>query len=87
MEMSAPELPPAMIILFGPISSAAPNGGSSFWNWFEIIVAGCVLVTGWGKYLNRDPNTNVASYNLVGLTVICAIMIGFGVWDCCIKEN
>ncbi len=68
------------IMFLGPVSSASPNGGGPFWNWFEIAVAGWVLLTGWRKYLTRDPRTNVSAKNLAGLTVICTVIIGFGVW-------
>jgi hypothetical protein len=69
-----------MIILWGPISSATPNGGGSFLSWFEIIIASLVLITSWKKYVNRDSTTNAANYNVAGVSVVCAIMIGIGVW-------
>jgi hypothetical protein len=69
-----------MMALFGPLSSAEPNGGGGVGNWFGIIIGGWVLITGWRKFLGRDPGTIVPLHNLIGLTVICGVIIGVGVW-------
>jgi hypothetical protein len=70
-----------MMVLFGPVSSATPNGGGPIGSWFGIVVGGWVLITGWQKYLKRAPDVNVPIHNLIGLTVICGIIIGVGVWS------
>ena len=69
-----------MILMFGPVSSATPNGGGSFWNYFEIAVAIWVLITVWRKYSNQETTSRTAGSKLVGVTVICAVLIGFGIW-------
>jgi len=68
------------MILYGPVSSASPNGGGPFWNWLVIIVAAWVLLTGWRKYLTRGPLTKAPVPSVVWITALCAIMIGFGIW-------
>ena len=72
-----------MIILWGPISSATPNGGGSFFELVRNHYRELVLITSWKKYVNRDSTTNAANYNLAGVSIVCAIMIGIGVWVCC----
>ena len=69
-----------MIALLGPVSSATPNGGGAIGNWFEIAVGAWVLITAWRRFRNRVPDTNVPIYSLVGITLICTVIIGVGVW-------
>ena len=38
-------------------------------------------VTGWRKYLARDPGTPVPIANLIWVVLISAIMIEFGAWN------
>jgi glycopeptide antibiotics resistance protein len=69
-----------MIGLLGPLSSARPDGGGPFANWLGIIIATFVLTTGWRKFLSRDIDPRVSLSGLVGLTIICAIIIGTSIW-------
>jgi hypothetical protein len=66
--------------LFGPVSSASPNGGGPFWNMIGLLIPGWVLLTVWRKYLSREPGAHVPKGNLAWITAICVIMIGFSVW-------
>jgi hypothetical protein len=66
--------------MWGPVSSASPNGGGPFWNTVTLLVAGWALVGVWRRYLNRGPNVHVPKFTLMWITAICAIMIAFSIY-------
>ncbi len=69
-----------LLALLGPVSSASPNGGGPVWNTIGLLVPGWVVLTVWWKYLRRDPKVHVPIGNLIWITVIGLIMIGFSIW-------
>jgi hypothetical protein len=65
------------MIILGPISSASREGAP----WLFIIAGSLVLGIAWAYYFKRNEDANLSRYNLVMLTMGCALLIGIGVWQ------
>jgi len=68
--------------LLGPVSNAA--GGGNVNPWFSIAVGLFVLIGAWGSYLQRkdqQEDAKVSMSSLIFISGICAVFIGFGVWN------
>jgi len=69
-----------MIAIFGPVSSGAPDGGGPLSNWLLILGGGCGLVVLWRRYITRDQRIIVPFCNLLWITFVALVIIGFGIW-------
>jgi hypothetical protein len=69
-----------MTILQGPVSSAT-RGGGTLGPWFSIAVGSLVLVTLRIRYVKSEKKGEIPRGNLVGITVVCLLLIAFGVWE------
>jgi hypothetical protein len=67
--------------LFGPVSSASPNGQGPLFSWLLILVGGYVAVTAWRHYLKRRESEKVPMLNLLGVSAVCGVLVVVGLWS------
>jgi hypothetical protein len=66
-------------LLFGPLSSASPDGPGLIFSWFFIIVGGWVLIRSWLFYLKKRTEVSLPIVNLIGLSAIALLFIIVGI--------
>ncbi len=66
------------MINLGPVSDAAHGGQVS--PWLLITTGSFVLALGWGKHLTREAGKRTHPGELWGVSAICAVFIGIGLW-------
>ena len=67
--------------LFGPVSSASPNGQGPIFSWLLILVGGYVALTAWRNYLKRRKSQEIPISNLLGVSAVCGVLVAVGVWS------
>lgn len=70
-----------MLTMFGPVYDAAhgePTVGGAL---FPIGVGLSVLVYGWFRYFTIERRKPQPLRNMIGITLICGVMIGLGIWE------
>ena len=69
-------------MILGPVSNAAHSEPTVAGGLFSITVGLIVLAYAWIHFLRiPDDEAKPPLYNLIGLSLICSTMIGFGVWE------
>jgi predicted lysophospholipase L1 biosynthesis ABC-type transport system permease subunit len=74
-------MPLQMLALFGPVSSASPNGQGPLFSWFLILVGGFVVITAWRHYLKRRREVQISFLNILGISGISVVLIVVGIWS------
>jgi hypothetical protein len=64
---------------FGPVGEAAHGGHSS--PAFDLIVGFAVLALTWVSYFRREESPKVSVWAAIGVSAICAVFIGAGIWE------
>jgi len=64
---------------FRPVSNAGHGGQIN--PWFAIAVGALTLVYLWTKYLKGQLKEGVHFGILLGITLICILFVGTGVWE------
>jgi hypothetical protein len=68
-------------MMFGPVSSATPDGGGPIWNGLVTLIALGVLGRLWTRFLSHNhkgPKTTLLT--VLGLTAVTITLIGFGIY-------
>ena len=68
--------------MFGPVANAAHNHPTVGRALFSIGLGLTVMVYGWWRYWqvrNEKPKPPVK--NMFGVSLICCVFIGFGIWE------
>lgn len=70
------------LMMLGPVYNAAhgePTIGGAL---FAIGVSLSFLIHGWFRFFRvEDGRSKPALQNMIGLSLICCMMIGFGIWE------
>jgi hypothetical protein len=70
------------MMMLGPVSGAAHSEPTIGGALFAIGVGLSVLIYGWFRFFRpADGKPQAPLQNMIGISLICCTMIGFGIWE------